>query len=100
MNIDNNVQSYQFRNIIDTGYKYLNGFDIEVPKSLTLKTLVELMVAKYRTDASISNEQMAMNIYTFCVSSLLSDKYAYQLKVTENGADLCFFDGNGGNFYL
>lgn len=100
MNIDNNIQSDQFRNIIDTGYKYLNGFDTEVPIGLTLKALVELMVAKYRTDKSISNEQMAMNIYAFCTSSLVSGKYAYQLKVTENGADLCFSDGNGGNFYL
>lgn len=84
----------QFRTAIEHGYKYLFGFDKEVPEDMTLKELVELMVAKYRDD-----DRLAMNVYSICVAALLSNKYASRLIMNDDGID-CQVNINGESVYL
>ena len=89
----------QFRDVINNGYKYLNGFDKNVPENITLKELVELMVIKHRDDTSVSNEQMGMNIYSTCVAALASKEQAFRLIINNDGID-CQVCINGESVYL
>lgn len=84
----------QLKNTIEYGYKYLFGFNKEVPENMTLKELVELTVAKYRDDDSL-----AMNIYSICVAALVSSEYARRLIINGNGID-CQVNINGKSVYL
>lgn len=93
------IPTEQFKSILKSGYKSIKGFDKEVPSNLTLKELVGLMVAKYRNDDSISDEQMGMNIYSTCVAALASKEQAFRLIINNDGID-CQVCINGESVYL
>ena len=93
------IPTDQFQSVLENGYKSINGFDKEVPSNLTLKELVGQMVAKYRTDDSISDEQMAMNIYSTCVAALASKEQAFKIIMNNDGID-CKVCVNGESVYI
>lgn len=79
------IPTEQFRMVLENAYKYLFGFDKEAPEDMTLKELVDSMVSKYRTDSTISDERMALNIYSVCLASLISKDYAFRFIINEDG---------------
>lgn len=99
MKTNNNLPE-QFRATIENGYKYLFGFDKEVPEDMTLKELVELMVIKYRDADTITDEQMAMNIYAVCATALVPKSYAYGIRFLNNNIISASFVGKDGEVYL
>lgn len=89
-----------FRSTINAVYKHTIESTKDAPTDLTLKELVEVMVNKERLDSTISNERMAMDIYSTCVSALLNDQYCFRLLLNKDGVNIGINNGTEQDVYL